>query len=186
MRNKIIDNPYEPEIIQKFLKENLEEKRYLGKQQVNYVQRFNHEAQMYLNEGLLDIEPGRWDFEFFRSNANVLHHTDLIPGNSGELGFILPLRWEGHQPATIKYNWYTRRRVQYAGNNQIAYCDTDEIVDLDLDSLRETLVFEWDTEKAFIFDCEQLHSARKFVEGWKEFIVAFQVDSSVYKSVEVY
>jgi hypothetical protein len=176
MKNKIIDNPFDQEELQDLLDNHLLDKRYLGKQQANYVQKFDREGQLILNSGILgEVDAGEFEFEFFRSNANVLHHTDSIPGNIGEYGIIIPLQWEGHDPATIMYNWFTERRVQYAGNNQIAYCDTDEIVDLDLDSLEESLVFEWDKDKALIFDVVQLHSARRFKEGWKEFIIGFEL-----------
>ena len=38
------------------------------------------------------------------------------------------------------------------------------------------LTFEWEKDKALLFDCRQLHTARKFERpAWKEFIIGFVV-----------
>ena len=153
----------------------LEPKRYLGKEQKNYVQRLDPNGQKYLNSCVEEFH-GRWEFEFFHSELPVLYHTDTIPGNDGDLGFILPLDWEDQAPATIMYKWWSDRRVMYAGNNEVRYVDNDELaLTITKDSPEVDLVFEWEKDKALVFDCKQLHSARKWENGWKEFIIGFVV-----------
>ena len=174
-KNKIIDNPIDLDILSMCM-HFLEPKRHLGKEKKNYVQRFDPTGQKYLNS-LMPQFQGRWEFEFFHSELPVLYHTDTIPGNDGDLGFILPLDWsEGHVPATLMYKWWSDRRVMYAGKNEVRYIDNDELaLTVTEDILRVDLVFEWAKNKALIFDCKQLHSARKFENGWKEFIIGFVV-----------
>ena len=174
-KNRIIDNPFNQDAIDMILETELSEKRYLGTQQENYVQRFSYEANQYCNQQM-DCYQGRWEFEFFHSVKNVLYHTDTVEGNEGNLGCIVPLAWGGHQPATIMYRWWSEKRVMYQGGNRIAYYDTGETIPVKLDKIEEDLVFEWDTEKALIFNCQQLHSARRFGDGaWKQFLVGFVV-----------
>ena len=153
----------------------LEPKRHLGKEQKNYVQRLDPNGQKYFNSCMEEFQ-GRWEFEFFHSELPVLYHTDTIPGNDGDLGFILPLDWEDQAPATIMYKWWSDRRVMYAGKNEVRYVDNDELaLTITKDSPEVDLVFEWKKDTALIFDCKQLHSARKFESGWKEFIIGFVV-----------
>ena len=63
----------------------------------------------------------------------------------------------------------------YAGNGEIKYQDTNEIALLEKEVPEIDLIFGWSLDKALIFDCKQLHSAKKFTEGWKEFIIGFVV-----------
>tara|TARA_R100000278_G_scaffold122830_1_gene110134 strand:- start:37 stop:531 length:495 start_codon:yes stop_codon:yes gene_type:complete len=152
----------------------LDEKRYLGKEQKNWVRRFPDAAQEYMNKHMPYFK-GRWDFEFFHSDVHVSYHTDTILGNDGDIGFILPLDWEGHKPATIMYNWWSDRRVMFAGNGEIRYADNNELALLVREIPSVDFTFEWDKQKALIFDCKQLHSARAFKDSWKEFIIGFVV-----------
>jgi len=176
-KNKILDNPFNPDMIDLFIDQS-EDNRYLGIQKINYVRSFNDFANDKMDEQMKILIPkeGRWHFEFFHSSINVLHHTDKIEGNNGGLGCIIPLRWDGQNPATIMYNyWEYDKRIMYAGDNRCVYSETNEIVDLDLSTLKEELVFEWDPHKIFVFDVYQLHSARKFENAWKEFLIGFLV-----------
>ena len=174
-KNRIIDNPFDMDVIDMILENQLEDKRYLGREKKNYVQRFTPEAQKYCNDQM-DCYQGRWEFEFFHSEVNVLWHTDSIPGNFGDLGCIVPIDWAGQDPATVMYKWWSDRRVMYAGNNQVRYEDTGELQHLHLGYQATDLVFEWSRDKALIFDVKQLHSARKFdSNAWKEFIIGFVV-----------
>ena len=174
-KNRIIDNPFDMDVLDMILENAPDNRRYLGEEKRNWVRKFPDAAQEYMNKQM-DCFQGRWEFEFFHSDVNVLHHTDTIPGNDGDLGFILPIAWDGHAPATIMYEWWSDRRVMYAGQNKLKYMDTGETIHLHLGYQHFDMVFEWSTDKALIFDCKQLHSARKFKEGaWKEFIIGFVV-----------
>jgi len=175
-KNRIIDNPFDMDTLDLIVDGPIqEEKRYLGREKKNWVRKLPVAAQEYMNTQM-DCFQGRWEFEFFHSEVNVLWHTDTIPGNDGDLGCIVPLQWEGQQPATIMYKWWSDRRVMYAGNNHIRYCDNDELEYLHMGYQSTDLVFEWEKDKALIFDCKQLHSARRFSSNaWKEFIIGFVV-----------
>ena len=174
-KNRIIDNPFDMDVLDMILENAPDHRRYLGAEKRNWVRKLPDAAQEYMNKQM-DCFQGRWEFEFFHSDVNVLHHTDTIPGNDGDLGFILPIAWDGHAPATIMYEWWSDRRVMYAGQNKLKYVDTGEVIHLHLGYQHFDMVFEWSTDKALIFDCKQLHSARKFKEGaWKEFIIGFVV-----------
>ena len=174
-KNEIIDNPFDMDILDMIVDGPiLDEKRYLGKEQKNWVRRLPESAQQYMNEQMPYFK-GRWEYEFFHSEVRVLYHTDTIHGNNGDIGFILPVDWEGHDPATIMYNWWSDRRVMFAGNGEIRYEDNNEVALYVRDIPGVELTFEWDKNKALLFDCKQLHSARKFENAWKEFIIGFVV-----------
>ena len=173
-KNEIIDNPFEMGVVEFAIDDSTSEKRYLGKEQKNWVKKLSDSGQDYMNSKMPCFS-GRWEFEFFHSEVNVLYHTDTIPGNSGDTGFILPIAWQGHNPATIMYNWWSDRRVMFAGKGEIRYSDNNELALLVKDVPNESLVFEWDKKKALLFDCKQLHSARAFKDSWKEFIIGFVV-----------
>tara|TARA_R110001592_G_scaffold318374_5_gene595467 strand:+ start:410 stop:973 length:564 start_codon:yes stop_codon:yes gene_type:complete len=179
-KNRIICPVIDFDILDMCL-DHLEEKRFLGKEQKNYVQRFDENGQKYLNS-CMDAFKGRWEFEFFHSEVPVLYHTDSIKGNDGDLGFILPLDWSPQVetavgpavPGTIMYKWWSDRRVMYTGNGEVRYTDDNEIaLTIEKDSPEVDLVFDWRKDNALIFDCKQLHSARRFENGWKEFVVGF-------------
>jgi len=175
-KNRIIDNPFSSEDIEDFIAGS-EEKRYLGKSQTNYVKPLTKLDNFFMDNTMKKILPfeGLWWFEFFHQEQSVLYHNDIIEGNRGSYGCIIPLQWEGHDPATIMYNyWETQRRIMYTGSGQCSYKDTGEIVkDLNISELKEELVFEWSKDKIFIFDVYQLHSARPYTNGWKEFLIGF-------------
>ena len=63
----------------------------------------------------------------------------------------------------------------FAGNGEIRYEDDNEVALYVRDIPGVELTFEWDKNKALLFDCKQLHSARKFKNAWKEFIIGFVV-----------
>ena len=175
-KTRIIENPFNMDIIEMAL-DNFEEnyKRKLGKEQANWVARMLPWYQEWMNEQMPCFQ-GRWVFELFHSDHPVLWHTDTIAGNDGDIGFILPYDWEGHKPATIAYKWWTDRRVKYAGNNEIRYTDNDELALMVEDIPEVDLTFEWEKDKALLFDCRQLHTARKLERpAWKEFIIGFVV-----------
>lgn len=176
MKNRIIDNPFEPDTLEMILDNLPEEKRYLGKAQQNWVVQLPKLAQDYMNSRMESFK-GHWVFEYFHSELPVLYHTDTIKGNYGDLGFILPIDWEPwpQVPETIMYKWWSDRRVMYAGKGEIRYQDTNELALLEKDIPEVDLVFKWSLNKALIFDVRQLHSARKFTNGWKEFIIGFVV-----------
>lgn len=175
-KNRIIDNPFDMDIVDMILDNSTEPVRLLGKEKKNWVKRLPPFGQQYLNKHI-DCFKGRWEFELFHSEVNVLYHTDTILGNDGDLGIIIPLDWKPfHEvPATIMYKWWSDRRVMYAGNGEIKYQDTNEIALLEKEVPEIDLIFGWSLDKALIFDCKQLHSAKKFTEGWKEFIIGFVV-----------
>ena len=175
-KNRIIDNPFESDMLEMILGTLPKEKRYLGKAQRNWVVQLPQSAQDYMNSKM-DSFQGRWVFEYFHSELPVLYHTDTIKGNDGDIGFILPLDWKPwpNVPETIMYKWWTDRRVMYAGKGEIRYQDTDELALLEKDIPEVDLVFKWSLDKALIFDCKQLHSAKNFTEGYKEFIIGFVV-----------
>ena len=88
-KNEIIDNPFDMDILDMMVDGPiLDEKRYLGKEQKNWVRRFPDAAQEYMNKHMPYFK-GRWDFEFFHSDVHVSYHTDTILGNDGDIGFIL-------------------------------------------------------------------------------------------------
>lgn len=174
-KNRIIDNPFDMDVIDMILENTPDHRRYLGQEKKNWVRKLPDAAQEYMNKQM-DCFQGRWVFEYFHSDVNVLYHTDTIPGNDGDLGCIVPIDWGGHQPATIMYKRWYDRRVIYAGENRIRYEDTGELEYLHLGYHSVDVVFEWDKEKAFIFDCKQLHSARRFNQSaWKDFLIGFVV-----------
>ena len=79
-KNRIIDNPFDMDVIDLMIEETAEEeKRFLGRERKNWVRRFPDAAQEYMNKRM-DCFQGRWEFEFFHSEVNVLWHTDTIPG----------------------------------------------------------------------------------------------------------
>jgi len=63
----------------------------------------------------------------------------------------------------------------YAGKGESRYEDTGELALVEKDIQLIDLKFKWSLDKALIFDCKQLHSAKKFDKGCKEFIIGFVV-----------
>ena len=175
-KNRIIDNPFDMDILDMIIESSTSPARLLGKEKKNWVKRLPDQGQLYMNKHM-DCFKGRWEFEFFHSEVNVLYHTYTILGNDGDLGFILPIDWRPWPeiPETIMYNWWSDRRVMYAGKGEIRYEDTGELALIEKDIQLIDLKFKWSLDKALIFDCKQLHSAKKFDKGWKEFIIGFVV-----------
>mgnify|MGYP005992431453 CR=1 FL=1 len=149
----------------------LEPKKYFGKNNKNYTQRLDANGQKYLNSCMEEFE-GRWEFKFFHSE-----YPDLYHNNNGNLGFILPLAWQNHAPATIMYKWYSDRKVIYKERGKIYYTDNDELaLTITKNSPKIDIIFEWKKDRALIFDCNQLQSTtRNWESGWKEYIIGFVV-----------
>ena len=69
---------------------------------------------------------------------------------------------------TQKTNQFNLTTIRYTENDELALM-VEDIPEVDL-------TFEWEKDKALLFDCRQLHTARKFERpAWKEFIIGFVV-----------
>lgn len=171
-KNKILDNPFSQDDIDLIIDAGLNEKVSLGKES-NYYYRLPEAADIYMRN-LMPIK-GDWKFDYVHSTYNILYHNDIIEGNNGGLGCIIPIRSSAECPKTIMLKHWDTRRLMYCGNDKCEYVDTKEKADFNCSELEVDLVFNWETDKMLIFDVTQLHTSNKFENSSKTFLLGFLV-----------
>ena len=176
MKSRVIDNPLDEDKIDLIIDTALGEKVALGKES-NFYHRFTWTAAEWMNNWIKPTVPeeGMWKFDYMNSSYNILYHNDIIEGNNGGLGCIIPLEWENQDPQTIMLKHWDTRRLMYCGDDRCEYVDTKEKADFKCSELEEDLVFNWDRSKMLIFDVTQLHTASRFDKAWKTFFLGFLV-----------
>lgn len=176
MKSRIIDNFLSDDNIDLILDLALTEKQGLGKE-TNYCYPLTDFGNQMMNQWFKPHVPekGDWKFDYMHSSYNILYHNDIIEGNHGGLGCIIPHEWENQTPQTIMLKQWDTRRLMYCGEDRCEYVDTKEKADFICSELEEDLVFDWDTSKMLIFDVTQLHTASRFEDAWKTFFLGFLV-----------
>jgi len=176
MKSRVIDNPLTEDDTDFLIDTALTERVSLGKES-NCYYRFTPYGDELLNSWLKPYIPeeGEWKFEYINSSYNILYHNDIIEGNNGGLGCIIPISWGGQAPQTIMLKHWDTKRLMYCGQDQCEYVDTKKKADFKCSDIEKDLVFNWQKDKMLVFDVTQLHTSSRFENAWKNFILGFLV-----------